>query len=204
MMEKHEIPREDPLAIAVHETGHLVVGLAFGRKINEVSLDLIDGKRGCYWPEVGRHDWNDFDEVCTLLAGPRAQVELVPRSIPNEGHLKFSVIIIHPMTEFRVIPDGVYDFTGWQHDIRPIYQRLCLPDTPAHNMPRGVTHLRVIQRAEVVVREFMRDDLVQRETRKIAERLLQERRFAGDVAEAAVIDSGLLAFAQQNRWFGWD
>lgn len=203
-MEKHERPQEDPFAIAVHETGHLVVGLAFGRKIDKVSLDFIDGKRGCFFAKVGRHEWNDFDEVCTLLAGPRAQVELVPSSIPNEGHRKFSAIIVHPMTEFRVIPDGVYDFTGWQHDIRPIYQRLCLPDVPAHNMPRGVTHIQVIQRAEVAVRKFMREDLVQRETLRIAATLLLERQFAGDVAMAAVKDSGLLAFAHQNQWFAWD
>jgi hypothetical protein len=71
-------------------------------------------------------------------------------------------------------------------------------------MTRGVTHVQVIQRAEVAVREFMREALVQQETLKIAERLLRERRFSGDVAEAAVNSSGLLAFASQQRWFDWD
>lgn len=203
-MELHEQPEEDPFAIAVHETGHLVVGLAFGRKIEKVSLDLIDDKRGCYWPKVGRHEWNDFDEVCTLLAGPRAQVELTPSSLPRESRMKFSEVIIHPITETGMIPDGFYDYAGWQHDIWLVYQRLCLPNAPAHNMPRGVTHLQVIQRAEVAVREFMREDLVQRETLKIAEGLLRERRFSGDVAEAAVKNSGLLAFAHQKQCFAWD
>ena len=203
-MTMQETPKENAEAIAIHEAGHLVVGVAFGRRLEKVSLDLIDGVRGCFWKPVGHDEWNDFEELCSLLAGPCVQVELKPESIPAERRRRFAEQIIQPMEEGRRIPTGVYDYLGWQHDIESVYKRLCLPQAQAPNMPFGVTHETVVRSAERKLLKFFNSANVQQYVRRIAERLLADRCISGVVATTLLKENDLRVSADINDLLSWD
>lgn len=168
MTEEEQVYAE-PWTVAVHEAGHLAVGFLLGRKPEKVAIEFVEGKRGCFW--LPDDDWNDFCEVASLLAGPRAQVELCPQSLPTGKLEQFHDKIIHPMPKLYHIPEGLYDFTGWQHDIMPIYRRLCLPASLAREMPLGYTHSKVIDVAEERVRQFCQHETIKDSLLYIASKL---------------------------------
>jgi hypothetical protein len=203
-MKMEAAPKEDEFAIAVHEAGHLLVGLVFGRKIKMVTLDPVEKQRGCFWETPPDEKWNDFEEVAGLLAGPRAQVELCPASIPEERLHLFRERIIRPMTEPRRIPAEIYDHMGWQHDITPIYRRLCLPDAPAAGMPRAISHSKVVEMAEHHVLVFFGKDLARATALQIAEYLHSKRVLESADAVAAVERTQLLESAHRERWLQWE
>ncbi len=168
-MTEEEPADAEPWTIAVHEAGHLAVGILLGRKPEKVAIEFVEGKRGCFW--LPDDDWNDFCEVASLLAGPRAQVELCPESLPKDKLEQFHDKIIHPMPYRLHLPEGLYDFTGWQHDIMPIYQRLCLPAALARGMPLGYTHGKVVDVAEERVRQFCKHEAIKDSLLHIASKL---------------------------------
>lgn len=202
-MNPKQTPKEDEFAIAVHEAGHLLVGLVLGRKIQTVTLDFINQQRGCFWDPLADKERSDFVEVACLLAGPRAQVEVCPHSIPKDRIFLFQKRIIQPMTEPRRIPSGIYDYMGWQYDIAPIYERLCLPDAPAAGMPWNMTHSKVIEMVELQLLTFFGNELVRDTVLKVASQLHSQRVLDGDDAVATVGQTPLLETALRKRWLQW-
>jgi hypothetical protein len=59
--------------IAVHEAGHMIVGVLVGRRALQVSIDRINSKRGCFWDRAP-DDWNDFGEM--RIAGELLQARV--------------------------------------------------------------------------------------------------------------------------------
>lgn len=195
-------PEEDPWAIAIHEAGHLAAGFLLGRHIEKVTIVIQeDGKRGCYYSPIDDSQWSDFDEVATLLAGPRAQVELIPGSLPD-GRL-FEDRIILPMAGPRLMPKGVYDLTGWDKDIEYIYKLLCFPDVPAREMPLNFTHRKIVDLAEVRVREFCRDPQIQGSIVSIAKDILARGQIAGREVEEMIGRSSLSKHADGKGFLSW-
>lgn len=191
----------DPWAIAIHEAGHLAAGFLLGREILKVTISFQDdGKRGCYYSPIDDNKWNDFDEVVILLAGPRAQIELIPESLPDGKARLFEERIILPMPSARRKPAGVYDSTGWGNDIDYVYKLLCYPDAPTRRMPFHLTHRRIVDLAEQRVLEFCRDPGIQECLRFIAKEILETRGIEGP-AVAEVIEKSLLSEAAKGKQF---
>jgi hypothetical protein len=121
----------DPWVVSIHEAGHLIAGVACGRIVEFVSIELVEGKRGCRWDPANKHEWNDYSEFLCLLAGPRAQVACATDSLPTEKIFLFRERIIQPTKDPRYLPEGIYDYTGWEFDVKPIYSRLRMPEAPS-------------------------------------------------------------------------
>ena len=122
-----------------------------------------------------------------LLAGPRAQVTLLPGSVLPEKLPLFQERIIQPSSSRWSLPEGVYDFTGWEFDIRPVYKYLALPDAPADGgFPFGTTRQMVVSRAEEVLLRFFGSSEIRVVTTEVAEALLCRRCLPGDEALALV------------------
>ena len=173
--------------IAVHEAGHLIVGRFVGRRALKVSIDWIAGNRGCFWVKDTESGWDEFSEMRCLLAGARAQVNLRPDSVAVEKLPVFKNRIIQPSTSLWRIPDGIYDFTGWESDIRPVYVYLCMPNASVDDgAPHLTTRSQLVDRTEEVLLRFFSDTNVQHATRQIARELLRARFIAGNDAEHLV------------------
>lgn len=83
MSDEPKVEPDDNI-VAIHEAGHLVVEILVGRSPIKVSIDKVDGRRGCFWKTKTERGWDDFSEMLSLIAGPRAQVELLPHSVAEE------------------------------------------------------------------------------------------------------------------------
>jgi hypothetical protein len=190
---------QDDRTVAFHEAGHLAVGLIVRRTILKVSIDLVDGKRGCFWkkPETEEEEengWDVFSDFCCLLAGPRAQITLVPSSLPTEKLSVFAQRIVQP-AENRFQPSmKPYDHTGWQHDMEAVYNHLTLPDAPADvSNLRSPTRLQALDRAEAVLLNCLSARGVTEAVTQVADGILSARLLTGSAAEELVRSTGLLA-----------
>jgi len=187
LMNDSIVTEPDDDVIAVHEAGHLIVGVLVGRRALKVSIDRIGSKRGCFWDPESGPDWDDFSEMRCLIAGPRAQITLKPKSVPAERRPLFRDRIIQPSETLWSIPQGVYDFTGWDNDVLPVHDYLRTPHAPAdEGWPPCPSHLQVVDRAEEVLLRFFSDTAVQVGTRRVAEALLKARLTQGAEAENLV------------------
>lgn len=193
---------EDQHAIACHEAGHLIAARFCERAIDKVSLDRINGKRGCFYKIASKEKWTIFDEMLTLLAGPRAQVELCPDSIGPEKLAAFRASIIQPEDNPREIP-AIYHYTAWEHDVRPVYQMLTRPDWPAPGLDIGVTVRSVYQEVEKRLLAFFADRAAIAAASEIAARLLDARLLDGGDAEALVKSTGILESEELQDLMAW-
>lgn len=194
----------DPWTIAVHEAGHLAVASVLGRETERVSLDCIDGKRGCFYFPIEPENWNDFDEVASLLAGPRVQVELCPESIKQTSLKLFQDKIIQPMTGPRQKPAAIYDSTGWQYDIEPVYTRLTRPDWPAIGMPLSITHRRVIEIAEARLKSFSRDENIRACLIQLAKAIHRDRFLDEGAIRDLIAESNLVGISTNAGHMKWE
>jgi hypothetical protein len=161
--------------LAVHEAGHLLVNVALSRGFDFVSLDLVSGKRGVF-NSPATEAFLDFHEYLLLLAGPRAQYEIRKDSIP-EGVRDALAERIVDFQGPRIIPK-LYDYTGWQGDVTPIYEALCMPDASA-SVEQGARLTRRIHSVDVadkVIKAFFSDGAIIRDCCAIA-RLLEQKRY---------------------------
>lgn len=193
---------EDPYAIACHEAGHLLALRFRNRGIEKVTLDKIDGARGCFLKPVPRDQWTDFDEMLTLLAGPRAQVETCPGSIEPKKLEAFRARIIQPPDDPRFVPN-IYDYTAWEHDVRPVYQMLMRPDWPARGLGFGVTIATVHIEVEKRLAAFFANRNGIEAVCQIAVRLAEARMLSGSDAEALVVATGTLESAELRALMTW-
>ena len=190
--------------LAIHEAGHLVVGVLVGRRPIKVSLDQVDGRRGCFWELETECGWDDFSEMRSLIAGPRAQVVLLPHSVAPEKLDLFQARIIQPSPSLWQLPKGVYDFTGWQHDVVPVHEYLAMPNAPADaNLPLGTTRSQVVNRAEEVLLNFFVIKEVQRATERIAAILLHARSLDTTDADHIVRQEGDLWKSLSEGVLAW-
>ena len=191
---------EDDHAIACHEAGHLIAARFRGRGIDKVSLDRIDGKRGCF-QKPAPDEWTDFDEMLICLAGPRAQVALRPDTL-GEKLAAFESRIIQPQDEPRRIPQ-IYGYTGWQHDVGTVYQLMMMPRAPVDGLTRIVTRTEVLDEVERRVLAFFAVADVVSAGNRIAEWLLEARRVNGSDAESFVASTGILDSAELQALMTW-
>lgn len=201
-----DAPKAEPDGnmLAIHEAGHLVVGVLVGRRPIKVSLDQVDGRRGCFWELETECGWDDFSDMLSLLAGPRAQVALLPQSVAPEKLDRFQERIIQPSPSPWQLPEDVYDFTGWQHDILPVYEYLRMPDAPADaDLPFGTTRSQVVNRAEQVLLNFFVIKEVQRATERIAAILLHARSLDTTDADHIVRQEGDLWKSLSEGVLAW-
>jgi hypothetical protein len=180
---------ENQYTIAVHEAGHLIVAVVVGRKLDKVSLDRIDGKRGCFYSDYAK---DLFAEILCLLAGPRSQVAVLPDSLSAEKLALFENRIIQPSANPLLPPYETYDFTGWEFDIRPVYQMLALPNAPADGLPFLVTAQKAVERAEIVLKEFFAAGSVRVAVSRVGDSLEALRQVDGRSAVELVRCSGVL------------
>jgi hypothetical protein len=184
-------PRDQhPYVIACHEAGHLLLARFRDREIEKVSLDLIDGKRGCFYKCAGKA-WTDYDEILLLLAGPRAQITFHPKSIEEAKFLIFRERILQPQERRGRRPE-IYDNTGWQHDVDPVYVLLTMPDAPVLGLKRTITRREAYERAENALRFFFSEDAVQSAMQKLAEAILEKRFLSGKDATDLVNSTNVL------------
>lgn len=181
--------------ISIHEVGHLVVGMAFDRTPQKVTVIFENGIRGCFWQESDDSSWSSFQEICSLLSGPRAQVEILPSSIPSDRLHCFDSRIIQPATDPRTPPVSYYDFTGWEFDVIPVYKMLVRQTWPAsgRDIPFGTSIESVWERAEDRLLELFRIPDVQECVRTIAKPLFENRSLDGSTAASAVNNAGVLS-----------
>ena len=191
----------DPEVIACHEAGHLVVARYCGRRVKKVCLELIDGKRGCFYEPAGEH-WTDYDEFLCLLAGPRAQLALCPSSVEEQKLARLRERIIQPK-ELRFEIPAIYDYTGWEHDVRPVYEMLMLPDAPVAGLPGIVTRREALNRAEAGLLHAIVDREIVTAVRHVADFLFKHRNVQGDEATEAVVQSGILELPLLGRLLKW-
>lgn len=196
-----------PNVLAVHEAGHLLVGLLIGRKLTCVSLDYIESQRGCFWStEEDHHQPDEFQNILCCLAGPRAQTEITPDSLLPEKLILFKKQIVQPSLTPRTIPSDVYDYTGWESDVRAVYEYLCYPEAPVLGLQSTpVNRSDVVRRAESSLLAFFKIALAQDATKRLALNLLQNRRLDRASAEAAfneVCSPELSSAAECLSWSG--
>jgi len=164
----------DPWVVSIHEAGHLIAGVACGRIVEFVSIELVEGIRGCRWDPSKKHEWNDYSEFLSLLAGPCAQVNCAPDSLPAEKTVLFRERIIQPTENPRSLPEGIYDYTGWRNDVIPIYSRLIMPDAPS-DMGFFVTTSKVVNIAEEKLKSFFEKESNRLGTLEVARKLLKHK-----------------------------
>lgn len=199
-----DISAEDPWVIAIHEAGHLAAGFLLGREIEKVTITIQeDGKRGCYYYPIDDSKWNDFDHVMTLLAGPRAQVEMIPESLSEGKARLFEERIILPMPSPGEMPCGVYDSTGWEFDIKYIYRLLCFPGAPARGMSFQIKHQTIIDRAEQRVRDLFKDTGVQESLRYIAKEIREAELIEGQEVIEVINRSKLIGRTNGKGFLSW-
>jgi hypothetical protein len=181
---------QHPYVIACHEAGHLLLARFRDREIEKVSLDLIDGKRGCFYKCAGKA-WTDYDEILLLLAGPRAQITFCPKSIEEAKLVIFREKILQPQARRGQRPE-IYDNTGWQHDVDPVYVLLSMPDAPVFGLKRMVTRREAHERAENALRVFFSEAVVQSAMKKLAEAIFEKRFLSGKDATELVRSTNVL------------
>ena len=147
-------------------------------------------------------EWTDYDEFLICLAGPRAQLGLCPRSIDEEKLKRFSMSIIQPKDRHFEIP-AIYDCTGWEHDVRPIYEMLLLPDAPVFVFPKIVTRSQALERAEKGLLRVFADQEILKAVRYVADILLKRRKLNGEQAEQAVVESRVLEIPLMLKSLQW-
>lgn len=197
---QHQAQVEDQHAISIHEAGHLIVAVEVGRQLDKVSLDRIDGKRGCFYKDQAK---NLFAEILCLLAGPRAQVAVAPDSLPPDKLALFQHRILQPAAVRWPPPIAIYDFTGWEFDVIPVYQMLALPDAPAQGLPFPVTHRQAAERAETALVEFFAAKSVRDAVSRISDKLEAARFLDGQTAMELVHHSKVLedrALCSRLKW----
>lgn len=197
----------EPNVLAVHEAGHLLVGLLIGRELKCVSLDYIDSQRGCFWcSDDDRNQPYEFQKILCCLAGPRAQTEITPNSLLPQKLILFKNQIVQPSLTPRTIPSGVYDYTGWESDVRTVYEYLCYPEAPVLGLQSTPVNISdVVRRAESSLLAFFKIALAQDATKRLALNLLQNRRMDRASAEAAfneVRRTELSSAAECLSWSG--
>lgn len=186
--------------LAVHEAGHLIIGVLVGRRPSHVSLDEVDRRRGCAWEPGTECGWDDISEMLCLLAGPRAQVSLLPHSVNPEKLSRFQERIIQPTQNQWQLPEGIYDCTGWDNDVIPVYKFLTMPDIPEDlDLSLGTTRRQVVDRAEERLKRYFSKNEIQRATERIAVSLLASRRVNAPDAVRLVHQEGDL---WKGQW-GW-
>lgn len=196
----HQVPEENQHFIAVHEAGHLIVAVEVGRQLDKVSLDRIDGKRGCFYKDQAK---DLFAEILCLLAGPRAQVAVAPDSLPPDKLALFQDRILQPSAVRWPPPIAIYDFTGWEFDVMPVYQMLALPDAPAQGLPFSVTHRQATERAETALVEFFSAESVRDAVSRISDKLEAARFLDGQTAMELVHRAKVLedrALCSRLKW----
>jgi len=189
-----------PEIVACHEAGHLVVARLCDRQIQKVSLKIVDGKRGCYY-EPAPDTWTDYEEFLTLLAGPCAQTHVYPWSVVKWKLEAFRERIVQPKNHPQQIP-AIYDYTGWKHDIEPVYVLMQMPDAPAFTPPPLVTRTQALQRAEERLRHAFSANEVQRKIEQIADVLFLYSPMTGADATELVGQTHVLELppVQQLNW----
>lgn len=155
MNEEHN-KEPDRWMVAVHEAGHLIVGVLRGRKLKCVSLEAIEGQRGCFWDLSASAGLDQLSEMLGLLAGPRCQVACLPGSIDPDKLEMFQSRVIQPQTNRWEIPAKIYDYTGWQFDVGPVYSYLAWSEAPS-DQSGHVPRRTVVERAEEMLLRFFAD-----------------------------------------------
>lgn len=201
MNEKPQIVEDDHV-IACHEAGHLIAARFCEQAIDKVSLDLIEGKRGCFYKITGDEKWTCFDEMLTLLAGPRAQVDVRPDSIAPEKLDAFKARIIQPQDDPRFVPH-IYDYTAWEHDVTPVYKMLLRADWPAKGLGGSVTVATVHNEVEERLAAFFADRKGAEAVLHIAVRVAEARILTGGEAEALVAATRILESAELRALMTW-
>ena len=176
--------------IAAFEAGHLIIARLVGREIDKVSLEIVDGKRGCFYRPINEAAWDDWKEHLCLLAGPKAQIEVCPESILEEKLAVFREKIIQD-TENRYQIPAIYNCTGWQHDILPVYEYLCMPDAPVDWQNFGLSRRQLITNVEKSLTSFFAEIVVKAAVVDIAKNLSKVRTLSGGEATEFVQAAGL-------------
>lgn len=109
IMMEHEIPdtpAPEPRTIAFHEAGHAIAGMLLQRPFTRLSIVPVNGEpTGCKWEDGSVDEWVWI--ICSL-AGPRAQIQFCPESLPPEKLALFRETILLPSTQWTN-----YSYTGW-------------------------------------------------------------------------------------------
>lgn len=188
-------------ALADHEAGHLVISVILNRGLKQVSLDNVDGVRGCFYLEVDEANWDDFREMLCLLAGPRAQAELCPESLTADQRVRFSQTINQPRQSLWVIPAG-YDGTYWGPDMDYLYTYLAMPNAPAMGLAWGIQRQDVVTRAEIRLKAFFNDDERHTLCRRVADILKEKRSLPG--LEATTLVQQYFDLELSRTLLAWD
>ena len=98
--------------------------------------------------------------------------------------------ILQPQERRNERPE-IYDNTGWQHDVDPIYVLLAMPDAPVLGLPR-MTRREAYERAESALCRFFLRDSVRPVITKLAEVILERRFLRGEEAIRLVSETHIL------------
>ena len=183
------IPAKNDHVISVHEIGHLIVGCLLGRHLEKATIDFHEGQRGCFWAHNSK-DMDDHIEYMCLIAGPKSQVLFCPDSLPHDKIKVFNRRIIQPTPLPHQIPE-IYDLTGWQYDIRPVYKYLFYPSFPVDRSRSSQTHRQLIDHIETALTAFFCEAPVRAAVENIANELEKYRLLTGDAAMKLVRSTGL-------------
>lgn len=165
-------PRPEATTIAYHEAGHAVAAVATHRTFTRLSIVPVNGEpTGCKWAAKAVADWV---WISCALAGPRAQVEFCPASLPDKKLALFRRSVLLRRKDW-----DLYSFTGWfsgnpekPMDLDPVLRLLQRPQWPVPELG-AVTFGRLISDVEETLKRFFRRPNTARAVTLVVDRLLQ-------------------------------
>ena len=96
-----------------------------------------------------------------------------------------------------------FESTGWDHDIRPIYVALLMPEAPVLGLVGVVTRQQAIERADDRLRKVFSDKECRTELLRVANVLLRERKLDGQQAHDLVVKSRVLEVPILKQMLAW-